>query len=377
MTTWAERTGLDLRSRVTLEGELVLSIEERAVGEPGPDELIVRIEAAPINPSDLALLLGPADLTTGRTGGTAERPTYTAAIPSARMPSLADRSGKALAVGIEGAGTVVAAGANVAELVGRTVAMLGGGMYAQFRKLRASDCVPLPDGVAAAKGASLFVNPLTALAMTETMRREGHKALVHTAAASNLGQMLNRVCRADGIPLVNVVRSEAQAAILRDLGAQLIVDSTSQEFRAELEEAIAQTSATLAFDAVGGGKLASTILHAMEGAVNRQDDGYSRYGSSIWKQVYIYGSLDTGPTVIDRGFGLSWGVGGFLLGPFLEKVGEESVAKLKQRVVAELETTFASHYTDVLSLADALTPETIERYAQRATGRKYLIDPSR
>lgn len=373
----AERTGLELRSRVAPEGELVLSVEERTVGKPSPDELIVRVEAAPINPSDLALLLGPADLSTGRAGGTAERPTYTARIPEERMRSLSARSGKSLAVGIEGAGTVVAAGANVAGYQGRTVAMLGGGMYAQFRRLRASDCVLLPDGMAAAKGASLFVNPLTALAMTETMRREGHRALVHTAAASNLGQMLNRVCQADGIPLVNVVRSEAQAAILRGIGARLIVDSTSQDFRAELEEAVAHAGATLAFDAVGGGKLASNILHAMEAAADRRESAYSRYGSSTWKQVYIYGSLDTGPTVIDRSFGLSWGVSGFLLNPFLDRIGEEGAAELKGRVVRELETTFASHYTDVLSLADALAPETVERYAKRATGSKYLIDPSR
>ncbi len=369
--------GSELRSRVAPEGELILSIEERSVDEPRPDELVVRVEAAPINPSDLALLLGPADLSTGRAGGTAERPTYTATIPEVSMRSLFTRSGKALSVGIEGAGTVVAAGVNVADYLGRTVAMLGGGMYAQFRKLRASDCVLLPDGVAAAKGASLFVNPLTALAMTETMRREGHRALVHTAAASNLGQMLNRLCQADDIPLVNIVRSEGQAVMLRDVGARLIVDSTSPDFRAELEEAIAEAGATLAFDAVGGGRLASSILHAMERAANRQESAYSRYGSSTWKQVYIYGSLDTGPTIIDRGFGLSWGVSGFLLSPFLETIGEEGTAKLKERVVRGLETTFASRYTDVLSLRDALVPETVQRYAQRSTGSKYLIDPSR
>lgn len=377
MMNVAGQTGLELRSRITPRSELILSLEERLVGDPGPDELVVRVEAAPINPSDLVLLLGPADLSTGQAGGTAERPTYTATIPSSHMRSLSARLDKPLAVGIEGAGTVVATGANVTEYQGRVVAMLGGGMYSQFRKMRAGDCVLLPEGVEAAHGASLFVNPLTALAMVETMRQEGHTALVHTAAASNLGRMLNRVCQADGVPLVNVVRSAEQAAILKEIGAHFVVDSTSASFREELEQAITETGATLAFDAIGGGKLASSILHAMEAAASRTEGAYSRYGSSTWKQVYIYGSLDAGPTVIDRGFGLSWGVSGFLLTPFLDKLGASGAARLKERIVRELRTTFASRYTDVIALRDALSPEIVERYARRATGSKYLIDPSR
>ena len=368
--------GLELRSLVTAT-KLMLSLEEVAVGECGLDEVVVRVEAAPINPSDLALLLGPADLATGAAGGTAERPTYTAAIPSECARVVAPRLNESLPVGNEGAGTVVRAGDAARHLLGRRVGMLGGGMFTQYRRLAAKDCVALPDGATAADGASMFVNPLTALAMVETMRREGHKALVHTAAASNLGQMLNRVCLADGVELVNIVRSAEQAASLRNIGARHVVDSTAADFREALTDAAAETGATLAFDAIGGGKLANAILHAMEAAVNRGGAGYSRYGSSTYKQVYIYGSLDTAPTVIDRGFGLSWGLSGFLLTPFLAKIGPDAIAALKGRIARELTTTFASHYSRTISLAEALGPQTVAAYARKATGAKYVIDPSR
>jgi NADPH-dependent curcumin reductase CurA len=223
----------------------------------------------------------------------------------------------------------------------------------------------------------MFVNPLTALAMVETMKAEGHVALVHTAAASNLGQMLNRICLADGVPLVNIVRSEQQAAILRDLGARYVVDSSAEGFQAALTDAITETKATIAFDAIGGGRLANTILHAMEAAANRNATSYSRYGSSTFKQVYIYGGLDLKPTEIDRGFGLSWSVSGFLLTPFLQKIGVPAALALRQRVARELTTTFASHYTSVISLAEALSPDIVRGYVKKATGEKYLIDPSR
>ncbi|MES2989539.1 MAG: zinc-binding dehydrogenase [Pseudomonadota bacterium] len=369
-------TGLELRSRIT-PGELTLSLEPVEITPPGPDEVVVRVEGAPINPSDLWLLLGPIDMATLRTGGTAERPTLTAEIPESRMPAVQARIDQSHPVGNEGAGTVVQAGDNVQALLGKKVGMIGGAMYTQYRKVPAQSCIPLPDDASAADGASMFVNPLTSLAMVETMRNEGHKALVHTAAASNLGQMLNRICLKDGVPLVNVVRSEAQAAILREIGAKYIVESSAPDFRAALTDAIAETGATLAFDAIGGGKLANTILHAMEAAINRGVTEYSRYGSATWKQVYIYGSLDTSPTEIDRGYGLSWGVGGFLLTPFLMKAGMETNIRLRTRVATELKTTFASHYTATISLADVLKPENVQRYAKRATGEKYLIDPSR
>lgn len=369
-------TGLELRSTVSSDGNLTLSLEPVTLAAPGPDEVIVRVEAAPLNPSDLGLLLGPADMATLKAGGTADHPTLTATIPSARMPAMKPRLDQSMAVGNEGAGTVVLAGENVAGLLGKKVGMLGGAMYAQYRKIAARDCIVLPEGATAADGASMFVNPLTALSMVETLRMEGHKALVHTAAASNLGQMLNRICIADGVSLVNIVRSEAQAQILRDIGARYIVDSSAPDFREKLTDAIAETGATLAFDAIGGGKIVNTILHAMEAAANRTATAYSRYGSSTWKQVYVYGMLDTSPMELDRGYGLAWGVSGFLVTPFLMKLGLEGTLRLRARVAAELTTTFASHYTNTISLAEALDPKVVEAYAKKATGEKYLIDPS-
>jgi len=370
-------TGLELRSKVTSGGELQLSLEEVTVPAPGPDEIVVRMQAAPLNPSDLGLLLGPADLTAMKAGGTPDRPTLTAPIPPQRMGMMKPRLDESMAVGNEGAGLVVRAGANAQHLLGKTVGMVGGAMYTQYRTMSTGGAMPLPEGATAAEGAAMFVNPLTALAMVETMRREGHKALVHTAAASNLGQMLNKICLKDGVDLVNIVRSPEQAAILRGIGATIVVDSSAENFRADLTDAVAETGATIAFDAVGGGKLANTILHAMEAAANRTATAYSRYGSSTWKQVYIYGMLDTGPTELDRGYGLAWGVSGFLLTPFLMKIGVEEAMKLRQRVANELTTTFASNYTATISLAEALQPEIVAAYAKKATGEKYLIDPSR
>ena len=369
-------TGLELRSTVTNNGKLVLNLEEVTVTAPGPDEVVVRIEAAPINPSDLGLLLGPADMTTLTASGTADRPVLTLDIPPQRMPAMAARLGESMAVGNEGAGTVILAGENVAGLLGKKVGMIGGAMYAQFRKIAAGGIIPLPEGATAADGASMFVNPLTALSFVETMRNEGHKAIVHTAAASNLGQMLNRICIADGVPLVNIVRSAEQVAILREIGATIIIDSSAEDFQAQLTEACHATGATLAFDAIGGGKLANQILHAMEAAASR-GQAYSRYGSSVLKQVYIYGMLDTGITTLDRQFGLSWSVSGWLLTPFLMKAGMETNMRLRQRVADELTTTFASNYTATIGLAEALQADVVKAYQRKATGEKYLIDPTR
>ena len=369
-------TGLELRSTLSDAGDLTLSLEEVAAPEPGPDDVVVRVQASPINPSDLGLLLGPADLATMQARGTARRPVLAMAVPPARIAALTARLNQSLPVGNEGAGTVVKAGARAQALLGRIVGMAGGAMYTQYRTLPASACMVLPEGAAPADGASMFVNPLTALAMVETMRTEGHSALVHSAAASNLGQMLNRICLADGIALVNIVRSGEQAAILHGIGAKHVIDSTASDFHAKLVDAVAATGATIAFDAIGGGTLANTILHAMEDAANRTATAYSRYGSSTFKQVYIYGMLDIGPTTIDRGFGFSWAVSGFLLTPFLAKLAREDMARLRDRVSRELKTTFASHYTRTLSLTDALKPELVAAYAKKATGEKYLIDPS-
>ena len=372
----ASTKGLELRSLVS-DGKLELSLVDVELSPPGPGEVIVRIEAAPLNPSDLGLLTGPADLATLEQGGTADRPVLTAEIPEQRLPMVRARLNESMPVGNEGAGTVIAAGDGAEELIGKTVAVIGGGMYTQYRKARLSDLLPFPDGVTAREGASAFVNPLTALAMVETMRAEGHKALVHTAAASNLGQMLNRICIADGVSLVNIVRSTEQAKILRDIGARYVVDSTSDNFRNELVDALAETGATLAFDAIGGGKLAGQILAAMEAAANRNATTYSRYGSNTHKQVYIYGRLDLGPTLIGPDVGFAWGVGGFLLTPFLMKAGAEVVGRMRARVAAEIRTTFASHYTAEISLAEALDKDTLLAYSAKKTGEKYLIVPSK
>ena len=373
------QTGLQLRSLIRSDGRFELSLVDVATPEPAADEVVVRIEATPINPSDIGLLIGPVDLKTAKQTGTAERPAVTATVPPAALKAVAGRLDQSMPVGNEGAGVVVKTGSSDAAraLLGKTVAMIGGAMYAQFRTIKASDCLVLPPGATAAEGASCFVNPLTSLGMVETMRREGHTALVHTAAASNLGQMLNKICIKDGIGLVNIVRSAEQARLLRGIGAKHVCDSTAPTFLDDLTEAIAATGATLAFDAIGGGKLAGQILACMEAAVNRNATTYSRYGSDVHKQVYIYGSLDTGPTEIYRSFGMTWGVGGWLLFPFLQKIGLEGIQRLRQRVVDELTTTFASHYTRVISLQEAVQLPEIAAYTKRATGEKFLINPSK
>jgi NADPH:quinone reductase-like Zn-dependent oxidoreductase len=373
----AETTGLELRSLIKKSGELEISLVRVPAREPSADEVVVRVEAAPINPSDLGLLVGAADMATAKASGSKDAPVITARVPEAAMKGMAGRLDESMPVGNEGAGVVVKTGLSDAAkaLMGKTVALIGGAMYAQYRTVAAKDCLVLPAGTTPAEGASCFVNPLTALGMVETMRREGHKALVHTAAASNLGQMLNKICLKDGIGLVNIVRSPQQAEILRQIGAKHICDSTAPAFMDDLTNALVETGATLAFDAIGGGKLAGQILTCMEISANKTAKVYSRYGSSVYKQVYIYGGLDTRPIELNRAFGMMWGVGGWLLFPFLQKIGAADGMRLRQRVAAELKTTFASHYTQVVSLQEALQLSNVAAYAKRATGEKYLINP--
>jgi NADPH:quinone reductase-like Zn-dependent oxidoreductase len=373
------KTGLQLRSLIKSSGELEISLQDVPTPEPGPDEVVVRVEATPINPSDLGLLTGAADLSTVKASGTKQSPVITAKVPETGLKAMSGRLDQSMPVGNEGAGRVIRTGSSdkAKALMGRTVSMIGGAMYAQYRTIRLSECMPLPEGTTAAEGASWFVNPLTSLGMTETMRREGHKALVHTAAASNLGQMLNKICIKDGIALVNIVRSKEQADLLRKIGAKYVADSTSPTFMDDLTNALAETGATIAFDAIGGGRLAGQILTAMETAVNRSAKAYSRYGSNVHKQVYIYGSLDPRPVELNRAFGMAWGVGGWLLFPFLMKIGPADVQRLKERVVNELKTTFASHYTRVVSLQEALDLQNLAIYAKRATGEKFLINPNK
>jgi NADPH:quinone reductase len=373
------KSGLQLRSIIKKSGELELSLLEVPTPEPSADEVVVRVEATPINPSDIGLLFGAADMSTAKASGSKDAPIVTARVPEKAMRAMAGRMDESMPVGNEGAGVVIRTGSSDAAkaLMGKTVAIIGGAMYSQYRTIRAGDCLVLPEGATPADGASCFVNPLTSLGMVETMRREGHKALVHTAAASNLGQMLNKICLKDGIALVNIVRNAEQAEILRKIGAKHVVDSTSPTFTEDLSAALVDTGATIAFDAIGGGKLAGQILAGMEVAANKTAKVYSRYGSSVHKQVYIYGMLDPGPTELNRTFGMAWGIGGWLLLPFLMKIGAADAAKLRARVVAELKTTFASHYTQVVSLAEALQLSHLAVYGKRATGEKYLINPNK
>jgi NADPH:quinone reductase-like Zn-dependent oxidoreductase len=369
---------LQLRSLVRADQMLELFLDMVPVPEPGADEVLIRVEAAPLNPSDMGLLFGGADIAAAAASGSAERPVVTAPIPDAAMRGLASRVGTPLPVGNEGAGTVVAAGESPAAqaLLGKVVAAAGGGMYAQYQPVNVALCLELPAGATAIEGAASFVNPMTVLGMVETMRMENHGALVHTAAASNLGQMLNRLCIEQQIPLVNIVRKPDQEAMLRAAGAVHVCNSTSTSFMAELIDALKVTGATLAFDAIGGGRLASQILTGMEAAAAAAG-GYSRYGSTVHKQVYIYGSLDRGPTELTRSYGMAWGIGGWLLTPFLQKIGLARVVQLRDQVAAGLTTTFASSYTAQVSLPGALSLEAIADYGRQATGSKYVIVPSR
>lgn len=367
-------TGRELRSTINEDGTLVLSLEQTELTEPGDDEVIVRIEATPLNPSDIGLLLGPADLSRIVSDAPGARIAF--AVPPTRLAAVAGRLGVSLPVGNEGAGLVVAAGRNAAALEGKRVGMSGGAMYADYRRIGMRDVMLLPPGANAADGASMFINPLTALGFVDTARREGHKAIVHAPAASNLGQMLQRICLADGIALVNIVRSEEQAALLRGIGATHVLNSKDEDFAARLTDAVAQTGATIAFDAIGGGKLGSDILLAMERAAARRPGAYSRYGTAVFKQLYIYGSLDPAPIMLDRApLGYAWSVSAWLLFHYLSKIGPDAAQRLRQRVADELTTTFASHYTRTIGLAEVLRPEVLRAVERKATGEKFLIDP--
>ncbi len=370
---------LQLRSIIRQDGTLELSLATMPIPQPKEDEVLVRVEASPINPSDLGLLFGAADPKTMRASGSADRPIVTASVPDKLMRGMAARVDKSMPVGNEGAGIVVAAGADASAqaLIGKTVGMIGGAMYSQYRCVRAKQVLLLPDGTTPAEGASCFVNPMTSLAMVETMRLEGHSALVHTAAASNLGQMLQKVCLEDDVPLVNIVRKAEQVELLRVMGASHVCNSGEPTFMKDLTDALITTGATLAFDAIGGGKLAGQILTCMEAAASATGAAYSPYGSTTHKQVYIYGGLDRSPIVLTRSFGMAWGVGGWLLFPFLQRIGPEATKKLQDRVAAEIKTTFASSYTREVSLAEALTLEAISVYGKQATGEKYLINPNK
>lgn len=364
-------TGRHVTSRVRPDGHLELALAESSVAAPGPDEVVVRVEATPINPSDVGLLLAGTDPATATADGTATL----LPLPPGALAALGARLDRALPVGNEGAGTVVAAGEHVPDLLGRVVAVAGGGMWAQYRLVPAAACLVLDPGTDPRDAASAFVNPLTVLGLLETARHDGHTAVVHTAAASNLGRMLVRVCRADGVGLVNVVRSPAQVDLLRSLGAEHVCDSSADDFLDRLHEAVAATGATAAFNAVGGGPLTGQILTAMESALRRTGP-YSLYGSSVRKQVYVYGRLDTRPLQVDLGIGMAWQVGGWLLTHFLNGLDADAAARLRTRVATELTSTFASEYGGEIPLSDVLRPDAVAAYARRGTGQKYLIIPA-
>ena len=363
-----------IKSKISKEGLLTISLDEVEVPEPGDDQVLIKVQATPINPSDLGLLVGPADISSLKEikkGSVVEMK-----VPDGLIRSVAARFDQDLPVGNEGAGIVESAGKGAEHLIGKTVGLAGGAMYSEYRCVPASSCLEMNDGTSPEQAASCFVNPLTALGMVETMRMENHTGLVHTAAASNLGQMLIKICLSEDIPLVNVVRKEEHVDMLKSLGANYVCNSSLDSFMDDLVEALVQSGSTLGFDATGGGKLASQILTAMEVAANKTATEYSRYGSDKFKQVYIYGGLDRNPTTLTRSFGFSWGLGGWLLTPFIGRIGPEKFGELRKKVADEIHTTFKSKYSNIISLEGALSKESIISYTKQATGEKYLIKPN-
>ncbi len=369
----------EIRTKVTSAGEVELSIAKVEIPEPKEDEVLIRVEAAPINPSDLGLLLSfAADLGSIRIEGDGDETVTSMPIHPRLMASMKPRLDQSMPAGNEGSGVIIDAGSNAKELIGKTVGLAGGSMYSQYRCVAAANCLVMEEGTTSVEAASSFVNPLTALAFVETMKMENHTAMVHTAAASNLGQMLVRICKEDGIPLINIVRKQDQVELLKALGAQYVCNMSEASFMEDLVLALSETGATLGFDATGGGnsgELPGQILAAMEIAANKAAKEYSRYGSDTYKQVYIYGGLDPSPTVLKRAFGMSWGLGGWLLTPMIGKIGMEKFQAMRQRVAKEIKTTFASSYAQEISLSEMLQPDVIRSYAKQATGEKYLVCP--
>ena len=375
----SESHSKEIRSKVTSEGNIELSITQAELPIPSADEVLIKVEAAPINPSDLGLLLSfAADLSSITTSGSEDETVTSMKIHPALMGSMKPRLDQSMQAGNEGAGVIVDAGENVKELIGKTVGLAGGAMYSQYRCVPAASCLVMDEGTSPAEAASSFVNPLTALSFIETMKMENHTALVHTAAASNLGQMLVKICIADDIPLVNIVRKSEHVELLKNLGAEYVCNTSDESFMNDLVAALVATGATLGFDATGGGnngELPGQILSAMEIAANKTAKEYSRYGSDTYKQVYIYGGLDQSPTVLKRAYGMSWGLGGWLLTPMIGRIGMEKFGKMRMRVAKEIKTTFASSYAEEISFEEMLQPETIKSYAKQATGKKYLVNP--
>ena len=377
----SDNSSKEIRSMVTSDGNIEISIANVEMPIPGDDEVLIEVHAAPINPSDLGLLLSfAADLSTINVSGSGDETVTSMKIHPALMGAMKPRIDESMPVGNEGSGIVIDAGANAKELIGKTVGLAGGSMYSQYRCVPAANCLVMEEGTSPAEAASSFVNPLTALAFIETMKMENHTAIVHTAAASNLGQMLVKICKNDDIPLVNIVRKQEQVDILKDIGAELVCNTSDSNFMESLVSALVTTGATLGFDATGGGnggELPGQILAAMEVAANKTAKEYSRYGSDTYKQVYIYGGLDQSPTILKRSYGMSWGLGGWLLTPMIGRIGMEKFQAMRTRVAKEIKTTFASTYANEISFEEMLQPEIIKSYAKQATGQKYLVNPQK
>ncbi len=369
----------EIRSTVTSEGNLELSITKVQVPTPNDDEVLIEVHAAPISPSDLALLITfGADLANINISGSGENTVASMKVHPAMMKSMKSRMDQPMPVGNEGAGVIVDAGSNVKHLIGKTVGLAGGAMYSQYVCVPAVNCLVMDDETTPAEAASSFVNPMTALSFIETMKMENHSAIVNTAAASNLGQMLVKICNDEDIPLVNIVRTQEQVDLLKNTGAKYVCNTSDENFKETLVTALIETGATLGFDATGGGnngELPGQILAAMEIASNSGSGEYSRYGSETYKQVYIYGGLDPSPTILKRSYGMSWGLGGWLLMPMLKKIGMEKFQEMRVRVAKEIKTTFASGYGQEISFEEMLQPEIIQAYAQQKTGNKFLVNP--
>jgi len=375
----SEQTSREIRSMVTSEGNIEISIATVEKPTPSENEVLIKVEASPINPSDLGLLISfAADLDSLTVSGSGDATVASMKVHPAMMGAMKPRLDQSMPVGNEGGGVIVEAGANAKGLIGKTVGVAGGSMYSQYRCVPVTSCLVMDEGTTSADAASSFVNPLTALAFIETMKMENHSAIVNTAAASNLGQMLVKICKDDSVPLVNIVRKTEQVEVLKSLGAEYICNTSDPDFMKHLVAALIATGATLGFDATGGGnggKLPGQILSAMEIAANATAKEYSRYGSDTYKQVYIYGGLDLSPTILNRSFGMQWGLGGWLLTPMIGRIGMERFQQMRERVAKEIKTTFASHYTQEISFEEMLQPETIRTYAKQATGEKFLVNP--
>lgn len=372
----ANITGERILSTLGKDGTITVELAPLSLPAPTGSAVVVQVEAAPVNPSDTALMFAAADVANARFSDGR----IVANVPDPIVRAMEARHALPLQVGNECAGTVVAAGEHPAAqaLIGKKVACTTGTGFATHTVADAAMVMALDEGITAEQGASSFVNPMTALGFVETMKREGFTGIVHTAAASNLGQMLVKICAADGIPLVNIVRSEQQVALLRDLGAQQVLNAAVPDFASQLADAISETGAMMAFDPIRGGTLANQIIVAMERAAKRAnaDAPFTIYGSNIPKRLYVYGVLDFAPLMLSPGTDFAWQMGGWLLPNFLQSAGTDVMGRMRTRIQAELTTTFSSHYTARIGLAELLKPGVVKDYIAARTGQKYLLRPN-